>query len=411
MDDLIFKPLPFEWNVEIPAEAEDGPRVVLCSGGQSSAFLLVQMLYHGDLDPDRGDVIVFNNTSAEHPRTYDFIVNLMQYAEEEYGIPAFITEYCGYEGITKGIPTRRASYRLTNRRPYSEENPDGYHNRLEVFEEVLSQSGALPNSLQRFCTVQMKIRMNNRFLSDWLKRQDLDQQGNTTCDSLITDDGLIALHEKSGGKLPRETLLKMRQYARSRPMFRKRQRLQDYTNTDITYCPPEDGSIPRYTSIVGFRADEAQRVSRMKARQNICGSARKRGVELLESKAFPMATSGIRLRDVTEFWQRQPWKLEIPRVMSNCVFCFMKRPSELKEIAVSLKDSDKSNDLIGTGADIYAWKRLEKQYSQDKTYSFFKAVKDMTYDKLQQISDTDDEQIDLLQSLYDSNGMSCHCTD
>ena len=88
------------------------------------------------------------------------------------------------------------------------------------------------------------------------------------------------------------------------------------------------------------------------------------------------------------------WKVDIPR-----------------EIAIALKDASQSNELAGTGADINAWKRLEQLYGQNQSYSFFKAVKNLTYDKLQEIGDGADGQIDMLQALHDANGLSCHCTD
>ena len=43
------------------------PHVVKFSGGRSSGMLLFALLENGLLDASRGDVIVFNNTSAEHP--------------------------------------------------------------------------------------------------------------------------------------------------------------------------------------------------------------------------------------------------------------------------------------------------------------------------------------------------------
>ena len=47
------------------------PHVVKFSGGRSSAMLLFCLLENRVLDAARGDVIVFNNTSAEHPDTYE----------------------------------------------------------------------------------------------------------------------------------------------------------------------------------------------------------------------------------------------------------------------------------------------------------------------------------------------------
>lgn len=48
------------------------PHVVKFSGGRSSGMMLMRLLEQGKLNPTRGDVIVFNNTSVEHPATYEF---------------------------------------------------------------------------------------------------------------------------------------------------------------------------------------------------------------------------------------------------------------------------------------------------------------------------------------------------
>ena len=44
------------------------PHVVKFSGGRSSGMLLLTLLANGILKSERGDVVVFNNTSSEHPR-------------------------------------------------------------------------------------------------------------------------------------------------------------------------------------------------------------------------------------------------------------------------------------------------------------------------------------------------------
>jgi hypothetical protein len=38
----------------------------------SSAMMLMKLLKNNQLNPKRGDIIIFNNTFAEHPATYEF---------------------------------------------------------------------------------------------------------------------------------------------------------------------------------------------------------------------------------------------------------------------------------------------------------------------------------------------------
>ena len=68
------------------------PHVVKFSGGRSSGMLLFTLLESGLLDAARGDVIVFNNTSAEHPETYRFVRDCMS-AARAYGVPFLCEQY------------------------------------------------------------------------------------------------------------------------------------------------------------------------------------------------------------------------------------------------------------------------------------------------------------------------------
>ena len=127
------------------------PHIVKYSGGLSSGLLLFTLLKNGLLDADRGDAIVFNNTSAEHPETYLFARRCMRECES-YGVPFFWIEFQTYEDARKGEYTRVPSYRLTNDQPHSLDNEDGFHWRGEVFEELISWSGYVPNQFSRICT-------------------------------------------------------------------------------------------------------------------------------------------------------------------------------------------------------------------------------------------------------------------
>ena len=65
------------------------PHVVKFSGGRSSGMLLFTLLENAFLQRDRGDVVVFNNTSCEHPETYRFAAECKRRVESDYGIPFF----------------------------------------------------------------------------------------------------------------------------------------------------------------------------------------------------------------------------------------------------------------------------------------------------------------------------------
>lgn len=143
------------------------PHVVKFSGGRSSGMLLFALLENGLLDAARGDVIVFNNTSAEHPDTYRFVRDCMHTARR-YEIPFFQVEFQTYEDARQGEWTRLPAYRLVNDQPKSAANDEGFHWRGEVYEELLSWAGYVPNQFNRICTKHLKLEVTRNFLKDWL---------------------------------------------------------------------------------------------------------------------------------------------------------------------------------------------------------------------------------------------------
>ena len=150
---------------------ESQPHVVKFSGGRSSAALVLEMAAAGALSADRGDVVLFANTSAEHPRTYEFAARCCEEIERDHGLPCFWYEFCTVEDAFRGVYRRRLSYRLVTRRPV-EEDPNGYRSRGETFEELLSFQGMLPNPHSRSCTAKLKLyRPTSCWRSGWGARR------------------------------------------------------------------------------------------------------------------------------------------------------------------------------------------------------------------------------------------------
>ena len=65
-------------------------------------MLLFTLLENGLLSAERGDVVVFNNTSCEHPETYRFAATCKEIVEQRYGIPFFWVEFQTYEDARRG---------------------------------------------------------------------------------------------------------------------------------------------------------------------------------------------------------------------------------------------------------------------------------------------------------------------
>ena len=88
------------------------PHVVKFSGGRSSGMLLFILLQNNLLKAERGDVIVFNNTSAEHPETYRYAARCKEEVEKNYNIPFFWIEFQTYEDAKGGEWVRSPTYRF-----------------------------------------------------------------------------------------------------------------------------------------------------------------------------------------------------------------------------------------------------------------------------------------------------------
>jgi 3'-phosphoadenosine 5'-phosphosulfate sulfotransferase (PAPS reductase)/FAD synthetase len=74
---------------------------------------------------------------------------------------------------------------------------------------------------------------------------------------------------------------------------------------------------------VGLRADEPWRVARLK------GDTRN------ENAICPMHAAGHGLAEVTDFWKRQPFDLELPggdNTFGNCDLCFLKSRAKIEKI-------------------------------------------------------------------------------
>jgi len=70
--------------------------------------------------------------------------------------------------------------------------------------------------------------------------------------------------------------------------------------------------ILKFENLIGFRADEKQRVMR-----------RKVNFKKVFDK-FPLYEQGITKQMVNDYWSKKPYTLEIPSILGNCDLCFMK---------------------------------------------------------------------------------------
>ena len=360
---------------------KDLPHVVKFSGGRSSGMLLFALLENGFLHQERGDVVVFNNTSCEHPETYRFVAECKKRVEAA-GVPFFFVEFQTYEDASQGEWRRLSSYRLVNDQPFSEDNLGGFRWRGEVFEEMLSHKAYLPNQFSRVCTQSLKLETTRQFLRDWFaSKKSIPYQGHGLDESQVDVDELHKRHILSGGGVPKDILLRKKEFVLSQPTGRPKQNYLDFSPPAGEFDNEAlkgkvfgqkawfgDGGI-EYVAFIGLRGDEQLRVARVETRSsNPHANVGYEG----EHVYMPLATMYISKEDVNTFWEQQSWDLNLPQngVLSNCTYCFLKGVNSLTRVHNAL-EAQKEEEIkgfgttVGTPCDIDWWVNKERKYRRD----------------------------------------------
>ena len=416
------------------------PHIIKFSGGRSSGMMLMELLKNNKLDPERGDVIVFNNTSAEHSATYEFTRSMKKLSEEKHNIPFFWIEYQTYEDSSNSYQwSRKPSYKLVNEQPFSQENPNGYRYKGEVFEEMISLGGFLPSMVSRICTVSMKIFITNAFLSDWFaQKQGIERLGHYGNVPEMSDNDVMRTHYKNGGSVPEKILLNKKAFVRSCAFVRNKQLWQDWTKANIVINNSSllesivgnkaqlygDLAVD-YVSVLGIRSDEQRRITKIENR--IDEAQENQGKSLFnqphgESILAPLVDDDVTQEQVIEFWEEQGFNLKLSNtgLFSNCLYCPLKSKAKLQQIATLQLDKVIDKE---TPESIDWWVNIEKKYSRDleaenrkitsektpKYVGFFGPVKTLVFEDIKNRVDSG-EEIDPELLKLDS-AIPCNCTD
>jgi len=85
-----------------------------------------------------------------------------------------------------------------------------------------------------------------------------------------------------------------------------------------------------WDQMIGIRADEMRRVSKIRARGHSTESAQ-------EVMLMPLADAGVSVGDVYNFWHAQPFDLDLPSrngrtTAGNCSLCFLKPQAQIQSL-------------------------------------------------------------------------------
>jgi hypothetical protein len=353
------------------------PHIVKFSGGRSSAAMVLSLARSGVLNPDRGDLVLFANTTAEHPATYEFTARVCDELEARHAIPCLWYEFCTVEESTKAGWSRRPSYRLVRRTratPTDDPAVPGYSDDGCAFEELASLKRMLPNRSLRFCTQFLKVLPGIRLISEWLGGGPGPAATGHYHGRPLTSAAADA-SRYSGTRLDPREVARIAHFAHSRPWMRPAQDWRDFTvapaagNTSAR--PRADvagltGPPVRYVTLLGLRSDEPERVNRAHFEAMLADGAnssqcRHESHPAGEIIATPLADAGADKDRVDAFWRHQPYDLGIDRSKGNCVYCFMKGAAALKRLAAT--ENDAALGQPPGPASIRWWADIEARYA------------------------------------------------
>lgn len=378
---------------------DDGPVVVKTSGGASSGMMLAGLLASGQLDATRGDFAVFNNTSAEHPVTYDFTRRLARVCREDYGIPFYVVRFATYEHVERdGLVLRRATYQL--------ETTESWRTDGTTFEEMLAKKRFLPSVHQRTCTVEMKIAVTERFVGDRLLRgwDVLPQQGHGGPPRFNADAG-FADHRRRKGVSDRASYDRCQEFLNGFPTARPEQVIADFGGGQrVESVEPVDA----YVSVIGFRGDEPRRVARMRDG----GLKPRNSAHAATTFVAPLADSdmGITRAGVNAWWARQPEAIRPhypPHLnVSNCTYCFLKGRQLIdlyrEQVAweATLPTHLREQCAVFGPHRLEWWLMVEERWGRpmpgyEKPLGFFHSKSSLTYQKIPDLAATPALDLDL----------------
>ena len=404
-----------------PAYA-DLPHIVKFSGGRSSAAMTLSLARSRSLRADRGDLVLFANTTAEHPATYDFAAKVCDEIEDEHGVPCLWYEFCTVEVASRTGWTRAGSYRLVRRvRASIDDEPatPGYLDDGTAFEELASLKAMLPNRSVRICTQHLKVLPGIELIAHWLGGgPGPPHSGHYHARRLVSAEDSAARY--SGTRMTAEECLEVRSFVHDCNRARPAQLWSDFVSVPL--MKPKQGPRPsadlagrtgapvRFVTLLGLRADEPKRVNRAHFESMLADGAagahcRHESHPAGEVMATPLADAGSDKFAVENFWRRQPYDLAIDGTAGNCVYCFMKGETALRNLAAAEQGNGRA--LSGPSS-IAWWADIERRYAGASDHPDSKRFKFLT---LRSPTYAEIAENPRAKRSAAATGLPCACTD
>ena len=243
--------------------------------------------------------------------------------EQKYGLPCLWYEFCTVEDSWRGVYRRKQSYRLVSKQPIEEE-ARGYRSQGEVFEEMLSYQGMLPNPHSRSCTAKLKLYPAHLLLAEWLGGvKGPAHDGHHGAEPYLTPAAAERRYRANRGVASSDSFARRVAFMTECPPSRAQQRWQDFTDAPIVRRPVEGPvgaaqiwgpDAAQFVTLLGLRADEERRVNRVLSRSLFAEGAGGRECSIRtqppgERPCFPLFDAGWGEAEIDAFWQSQDFAL------------------------------------------------------------------------------------------------------
>ncbi|RMO92986.1 hypothetical protein ALQ33_01765 [Pseudomonas syringae pv. philadelphi] len=157
-------------------------------------------------------------------------------------------------------------------------------------------------------------------------------------------------------------------------------------------CSTEETPVDMMT---GIRADEPRRVAKIRQRKTTTESKH-------ATMVMPLADAGVGVQQIGEFWEAQPFDLELPTINGrtlegNCDLCLLKGAKQVYSIIAS--DRSKAD----------WWARMERTATQSSTATTDGALFRFDRPSYQQMFDYSDTQFDMFADHDEA--IACFCGD
>ncbi len=297
-----------------------GVKVFLSVSGGRTSMYQAERLFSEGFHLVNDVVIMFANTSWEHPKTLAFVNNCFKRWEELYGVQCVWVEAVVHHGERKACTHKVVDYKTVSKNK-------------EVFEDVVSKYG-IPNVGFQYCTRELKENPINSYIRSMCKWKKgtyytilgmrSDELQRVLGDVVVKFGKKYNLGDKTFMNELRFKVWAMRDnYLQTLPQIYKDNpyKIKEHFLKTMTRW------VKSYLKANHYREYDHKDV------YNFC--VRTLAVEDKQNKTFPLVDWFLDQPDkldILDWWEDQEFDLDLPEHLGNCIGCYKKSSKKLLKV-------------------------------------------------------------------------------